>query len=354
MEECEGCSLPSSVPVPLGGFVDLEAPAEATVRALSCVLGECHGLVVSEEGHLFTWGNGSCGALGLGDFDDAPKPSRVRGGIEGEHVVMACPGFSHVLLLTRSGQLWVSGTSFNGELGTGLSQTTHNMPTLLQGPLSEVRIEMIACGCVHSLALENNGRIWAWGENECGQLGCGDSFNRSSPTLIQDGSLGQGGTVFIACSTRTSAAVSSRHRLFTWGDSQYGKLALGGAGAGAGKGGSGDVCVPCRVPGLHGVRTVACHEYLTLALVTCPQSGKGCVMVWGGVQASVIGGATGRGGGGGQMKTAMPSPLPLGVGDVDGRVSPTRVGGLLEGIDVVCVAAAKLHLAAVERERERD
>ena len=46
-------------------------------------------------------------------------------------------------------------------------------PTLLQGSLSGKVVASVACGSHHSLALTNEGDVFAWGQNNCGQIGSG-------------------------------------------------------------------------------------------------------------------------------------------------------------------------------------
>jgi alpha-tubulin suppressor-like RCC1 family protein len=42
----------------------------------------------------------------------------------------------------------------------------------------------IAAGDMHVLALRSGGTLWAWGDNTTGQLGLGDTINRSSPVQV--------------------------------------------------------------------------------------------------------------------------------------------------------------------------
>lgn len=44
---------------------------------------------------------------------------------------------------------------------------------------------MIAVGAFHNLALAEDGMLWAWGNNEYGQLGTGDTQPRSQPIPVQ-------------------------------------------------------------------------------------------------------------------------------------------------------------------------
>lgn len=47
------------------------------------------------------------------------------------------------------------------------------------------RVQVIAVGAFHNLALQEDGTLWAWGNNEYGQLGTGDTQPRSQPIRVQ-------------------------------------------------------------------------------------------------------------------------------------------------------------------------
>lgn len=42
----------------------------------------------------------------------------------------------------------------------------------------------VACGYAHTLALTDEGFVYAWGANSYGQLGTGNKSNQALPTLI--------------------------------------------------------------------------------------------------------------------------------------------------------------------------
>ena len=42
----------------------------------------------------------------------------------------------------------------------------------------------IAAGLYHSLALKQDGTVWAWGDNDYGQLGDGTTEDRSTPVQV--------------------------------------------------------------------------------------------------------------------------------------------------------------------------
>ena len=84
--------------------------------------------------------------------------------------------------------LWACGYNYYGQLGQQLGQgdiTNYSLPVQV-GTLTTW--SQIAGGFRHTLATKTDGTLWAWGYNNYGQLGTGDSYiNYSSP--VQVGSL---------------------------------------------------------------------------------------------------------------------------------------------------------------------
>ena len=115
-----------------------------------------------------------------------------------ERVVSLSSGLEHALLLTNSGRVFsfASGSEdypTRGQLGIpGLTwfsrpKGRYDAPQEVSA-LHGFHIKQIAAGDYHSVALDNKGRVHAWGDNQKGQLGVGDTSKDSSyydtPALI--------------------------------------------------------------------------------------------------------------------------------------------------------------------------
>lgn len=103
---------------------------------------------------------------------------------------------------------------------------------------------VIAAGLAHSIALRSDGTVWAWGNNEFGQLGDDTLLNRLTPVQVQ----GLTGVVAIAAGSSTSFALKSDGTVWAWGRNMSGEL------------GDGTVTnrrVPVRVFGLTNVKALA-------------------------------------------------------------------------------------------------
>ena len=100
---------------------------------------------------------------------------------------------------------------------------THRVPhPVLIGHAAS--LSQVACGAAHTIALTASGHIWAWGLNEHGQLGLGDTNNRLVPTINV---TTQGKNIRkIACGESHSAFLSDRD-VFTFGDGSHGALGHG-------------------------------------------------------------------------------------------------------------------------------
>ncbi|TAJ78805.1 MAG: hypothetical protein EPO42_07300 [Gallionellaceae bacterium] len=161
--------------------------------------GMRHSLALMSDGTVWAWGGNYYGQLGytpaVNLFTNSdtcvvttaltmpcsydPKP--VLGL---DHVVAISAGTQHNLALKGDGTVWAWGYNAMGQLGTGAAagfvynQTPKQVPGL-------TGIISIAAGAYHSLAVKNDGTVWAWGDNTQGQLGDGSKTNRSSPVQVQ-------------------------------------------------------------------------------------------------------------------------------------------------------------------------
>ncbi len=78
-------------------------------------------------------------------------------------------GNQHSLILTKSGTVLSFGRNLDGQLGIA-SRKEAKLPTLVSGLKDEVIVQ-ISAGGDYSLALSDSGSVFAWGNNNGGQLG---------------------------------------------------------------------------------------------------------------------------------------------------------------------------------------
>ena len=118
--------------------------------------------------------------------------------------VSVAAGTSHTLALDNQGRLWAWGCNSYGALGDGTTIDPGNTdrtttPTLVNSAiLGGAKWMSVAAGYDDTLALDDQGRLWAWGNNDAGQLGDGTNTSHSAPILVNSAVLGGAKWVSVA------------------------------------------------------------------------------------------------------------------------------------------------------------
>jgi len=138
--------------------------------ARSVCAGAFFSLVVMRDGSLFAFGSNAYGELcnGSGGASRQPVPVRAEG--LPCQLLQAAAGRGHTLLLSVRGQVLSAGRNAYGQLGRGFEsqcEDLHYLDSLTGNPL----IVQVAAGNNHSLAIDELGKVFAWGCNDASQLG---------------------------------------------------------------------------------------------------------------------------------------------------------------------------------------
>jgi len=188
-------------------------------------------LILSSDGELAGWGVNSSGQLGNDTTTSpaTPVPAFTSGPAAGKTIVAIAGGHTHSLVLSSDGQVFASGDNNRGQLGddtTNLRSTPVAVPT--SGVLAGKTIVAIAAGAAHSLALSSNGEVFAWGYNALGQLGDGTNTDRPAPVaVVSSGALAGKRIIAIAAGSGHSLALSDDGQVFAWGSNASGRLGDG-------------------------------------------------------------------------------------------------------------------------------
>ncbi len=141
-----------------------------------------HTMAIKTDGTMWAWGNAYYGQLGLGIFNEASASSPVQvGSLTNWKKVTV--GQSHTVAIKTDGTLWSWGFNLNGQLG----YYTDGNP---YGPQSPVQVgsltnwKDVESYLNSNLFTKTDGTLWACGYNAFGQLGLGDTDNRSSPVQV--------------------------------------------------------------------------------------------------------------------------------------------------------------------------
>ena len=255
----DGTENMRTTPVQVGGLYGVTA----------ITAGEFHSLALGNDGTVWAWGENYLGQLGDGTTMNRVTPVQVSG-LTG--IIAVSGGGYHNLAQKSDGGVWVWGDNSFGQLGDGTTTVRRTTPVQVSGLTG---IIAIAGGLFHSLALKSDGMIWAWGDNENGQLGDGTiTAGTITPVLVS----GFNDAIAITGGCAHSLALKDDGTVWAWGSDYYGQL------------GSGIPTVretPVKVNGRHEVTDIAAGGYHSLAL-----GNDGTVWAWGGNYSGQLGDGT--------------------------------------------------------------
>lgn len=137
-------------------------------------------------------------------------------------------GNNYSMILNNNGQVYAFGNNEYGQLGLGDNMNT-NIPTLIPTfdnliYSSAEKVINISCGEAHSLALTNFGQIYAFGINYHGGLGLNDNDPRNVPTPIPAINTD---IISISCGNYHSLVLTAFGYVYSFGRNDYGQLGLG-------------------------------------------------------------------------------------------------------------------------------
>lgn len=86
---------------------------------ITCIsAGELHSACVTEDGDVYSWGDGFCGQLGQGDKRPKLLPEQItKGGLDDECVESVVCGHRHTICVTEDGECFTFGLGHFGVLG---------------------------------------------------------------------------------------------------------------------------------------------------------------------------------------------------------------------------------------------
>jgi len=131
----------------------------------------------------------------------------------------AAAGNGHTVAIREDGSLWAWGINTNGQLGIG-SQENSAVPVQVGTNTNWVTI---STGFGYTMAIRNDGSLWAWGRNDFGQLGDSTRTDRNIP--VQIGTDTDWANVVMGF--YHTAALRDNGSLWAWGDNYRGQFGDG-------------------------------------------------------------------------------------------------------------------------------
>ncbi|GAA0141368.1 ubiquitin-protein ligase [Lithospermum erythrorhizon] len=263
---------------------------------------------------VISWGSGEDGQLGIGNNEEKEWVCAIKS-LHSSSVASLVAGSRNSLAISHDGKLFTWGWNQRGTLGHPPETKTESVPSQVKA-LSNVKIVQAAIGGWHCLAVDDQGRAYAWGGNEYGQ--CGEEPEQKEDT----GSLVRRDIVIpkrcvpklsvrqVAAGGTHSVILTREGHVWTWGQPWP-------------PGDIKQISTPVRVQGLESVRLIAVGAFHNLALLD-----NGVLMSWGNNEYG-----------------------QLGTGDTQPRSLPVPVQGLSD-LNLVDIAAGGWHSAALTDEGE--
>jgi alpha-tubulin suppressor-like RCC1 family protein len=169
------------------------------------------------DGTLWSWGYGANGNLGHNDRNSRSSPTQVPGTTWNRSTGV---GENNMLSTKTDGTLWAWGSnSYSGPLGLNHRDDVSS-PTQVPGTWGTS--ELSICGYNYFTAgVKANGTLWAWGNNNDGQLGQNNRTKYSSPVQVGTDTdwlkLQHSGSYGMGC-------IKTDGTYWVWGKNQHGNL----------------------------------------------------------------------------------------------------------------------------------
>jgi len=233
------------------------------VQDLSEVTAIASRQALRADGTVWTWGGNEHGRLGDGTNSPRFTPVQVN---ELSGVIAISQGFA----LRADGTVWAWGWNPDGQLGDG---TTENrcIPVQVQNLRGITAVSN--GGCIYSLALREDGTVWAWGKNDRGQLGDGTYENKPTPIQVS----GLDGITAISA-YHHSLALKKDGTVWAWGGNSIWTLENDSVPV---------INTPVQIQGLDGVTAISAGSAHSLALRK-----DGTVWAWRGNMHGQLGNGT--------------------------------------------------------------
>ena len=155
---------------------------------------------MGSDGNVYAWGYNNAGQLGDGTTTDRNAPVRVNTPDRKTYpdlpkdftYVQVSAGTSHSLAVGSDGNVYAWGNNQYGQLGDGTT-TDRNAPVRVNTPDRKTYPDLpkdftylqVSAGGYHSLAVGSDGNVYAWGLNGYGQLGNGTTSYSGQSTPVR-------------------------------------------------------------------------------------------------------------------------------------------------------------------------
>ena len=223
---------------------DITTDTSKGLKVTQVSAGYDHSLAMDSNGNAYAWGDDKYGQLGDRTTIQQTTPVMVK---KPDHktyadlpedftYVQVSAGGDHSLAVGSDGYAYAWGYNYYGQLGNNTSDDHSSIPVRVLDPDSPtdaskgLKTIQVSGGQEHSLAVDSEGHVYAWGLNSYGQLGDNTRNNRTIPVkvFVSNRSTSSAyhllNAVLVSGGWRHSLAISTDGNANAWGENRYGQL----------------------------------------------------------------------------------------------------------------------------------
>lgn len=201
----------------VNNLINYSSPVQVgSVPWASVSAGGEHSLGIKTDGTLWAWGWNGYGALGLDSGTDYSSPVQVGSQNTWQSISGGSAYFSAGIKIDQT--LWAWGNNNDGEIGRS-NTVNYSSPVQVAGSWASV-----SCGYNHMGAIKPNGQLWLWGANLYGQLGNNQNNNNYSSPIQVSGTWS-----VVSCGYAYTMGIKTDGTLWAWGYNNGGRLGISSA-----------------------------------------------------------------------------------------------------------------------------
>ncbi|KAH8810739.1 regulator of chromosome condensation 1/beta-lactamase-inhibitor protein II [Xylogone sp. PMI_703] len=167
-----------------------------TPTFVQVVASDSASFALTSEGLVYGWGTfrGNDGIWGFSTVDAIESERTKNENKKSQRkpvpipplkkIVSLAAGNNHVLALDNKGKVFAWGAGEQNQLGRRILPRTR-FDALTPCRLALSNIKQVACGAYHCFAIDQDGRVYAWGLNNFGQTGIQDDIGKDDATIPQ-------------------------------------------------------------------------------------------------------------------------------------------------------------------------
>ncbi|MCL2381419.1 MAG: hypothetical protein FWC64_07470 [Treponema sp.] len=192
----------------------------------SASAGTDHSAAIRVDGSLWVWGRNEWGQLGTGNAGSSRTPVRIAhpGGHSWESVNA---GDRFTIAIDDQGKLWSWGRNELGQLGQSDPPSQHSPLNPYDGQGGGRWWNYINSVTNHSIVMDRDGYLFIFGSNNLGQFGNGFHVSDTMPGIMMVPVRAADRFLFANAGGNSSMAVSEDGKLWAWGDNRFGQLGIG-------------------------------------------------------------------------------------------------------------------------------